>query len=105
MPVTLINLSNDLIQLTKHTTVGSFQLCIDYHENSNISDLEVNQVIAEKEGEILACTSQDAKYVCSTEIDAHRKSNLDSTPLCSETQDVLGKFIQKILKYLFLTSR
>ena len=48
VPVTLINLSNDPAQLTKHVSVP---------------DLEINQVVAEK-CEILPCTLQDVKAVC-----------------------------------------
>ena len=42
MPVTFVNLLNYLVQLAKHGPVGSFQLYLEYHDNQNIHDMEIN---------------------------------------------------------------
>ena len=50
VPVTFISILNDPVQLAKHAPVGSLQLYTECHDNQNINNLEINQVINEKEG-------------------------------------------------------
>ena len=89
--VTLINLLNGLVQLTKLTSVGSLQLYTLMKPKHCC--LEINQVIVEKE--LLPHIPQDAKYTCSTEMDTHRKIDLDSCLLCSEAQKILDEFCEE----------
>ena len=43
VPFILISLSNDMVQITKCTSVRFLQQYNKYNENQNIADLEMNQ--------------------------------------------------------------
>ena len=59
---------------------------VEYHANQNIQELEVNQVIFEKENEIFPCISCKMLNPCILLQMDTQKINLDSTLLCPETQ-------------------
>ena len=51
IPVTFVNISDDLVQLTKHVPVGSLQLYTEYQDKWNTFDIEINHFIKEKEND------------------------------------------------------
>ena len=61
--ITFVNLSSNLLQLAKHALFGSHKLYMEYHDNKNIHYLEINQVLIEKESQMLPGMLQDAKLM------------------------------------------
>ena len=95
MPITLVHLSVEPIKLTEHILLGSLQLYTDYHKNQSTTGMEINQVVTEREGEVLSCTQYNAKIVCSlTEVDTYRNISLDNNPLF-KTQQMLDKLCEE----------
>ena len=58
--LTLMNLSHDVIQIVKHTIMGTFQLYADYQELQNFKICHLN---VEKSDTTLPCTIPNAKFV------------------------------------------
>ena len=61
VPLTLINLSHDVIWVAKDTWSASFQLYADYHKLQN---LKIHQLLAEQWNDILPCTQPSTMFVC-----------------------------------------
>ena len=60
--VTLINLSNDEMNLAKCGLDGTLKFYADYEE---IQNLKFHQLVAEQQTDMLPCTPPDTKPVCS----------------------------------------
>ena len=54
VPITLINMSNDVIHAEKHTLIGSLKLYADCQE---IQKLKIHQLVVEQQEDVMSCVS------------------------------------------------
>ena len=92
--LTLINLSDDLIQIAKHTVIGTLWLYANDQELQQ--DFIIYHLNVEKSDTNLSYTSPSAKFICSlAEVKCIEKSILDHTPQSQETQKALDKLCEE----------
>ena len=93
MPVTLVNLSNDVIHVAKCDLVGYLKLRADYHK---IQYLKIHQLVVEQQEDVLPCTQPSASFLYSpSQVNTHREINSEYSPPYSEVQQVLDKLIEE----------
>ena len=77
-------MSDNTVQIAKHTITGSFWL---YSNDQELQDIEIYPLNVEKYDTNLLCTPPSAKFVCSPAlVNKHRKINLFYTSQSWETQ-------------------